>query len=617
MARSIASSSLLTRKWPQPETPVCIFAPPISSSVTVLADHHLRHPRRAQVHRGVAVAHDHDVAEGRDVGAAGGAGAEEQADLRHLAGEPHLVVEDAPGAAAAGEHLHLVGDPRPGRVDQVDHRHLQAQRPLLDAEDLLDRLRAPGAGLDGRVVGHQGDAAAVDRGQAGDDAVGAEPLLVPVGQQPPPRRRSRRRPGARPARAPAACPARRSSRGGAAGRRRGRPPALCEVGHVGAYRGRHGRSLFGLGRRCQSTGPGAQHVGAERPARAPPAPRARPRPGAAGRSRSRPPSRAASRPRPRWRRCRSTPAAPGSRRARRSSTRRTRPPPRARRARWPAPGRGCCGSGRSARPRARRSRAAAKNSRDLARVGHPGGVAEADLLAAGGGEPLGDLEDALGRHLALVGAAEGGRDHALAAQPRLARGRQRPLQPRQRLLDRAVDVLAVVGLRGGEEDVDLVEAVAQRQRPLQPALVGDQDREGDAVAPLRPRPAPPRRRRAAGSRRAARTRSPRAASARSPRACRSAAPSPPSGSSPARSGSRRGARPRGCGRCSAARSSRPRLRGRRAGLADHAPLVGADADRALAFAHLDVEAQLAPFDRPRAGSRACGRSRPPRPRRHA
>ncbi len=31
---SIASSSDLARKWPQPETPVCIFAPPISSRVT-------------------------------------------------------------------------------------------------------------------------------------------------------------------------------------------------------------------------------------------------------------------------------------------------------------------------------------------------------------------------------------------------------------------------------------------------------------------------------------------------------------------------------------------------------------------------------------------------------
>ncbi len=69
----------------------------------LLADHHLRHPRRAQVHRGVALAHDHDVAEGRDVGAAGGARPEQQADLRHLAREPHLVVEDPPGAAAPRE----------------------------------------------------------------------------------------------------------------------------------------------------------------------------------------------------------------------------------------------------------------------------------------------------------------------------------------------------------------------------------------------------------------------------------------------------------------------------------------------------------------------------------
>jgi hypothetical protein len=34
LARSIASASVFARKWPQPETPVCIFAPPISSSVT-------------------------------------------------------------------------------------------------------------------------------------------------------------------------------------------------------------------------------------------------------------------------------------------------------------------------------------------------------------------------------------------------------------------------------------------------------------------------------------------------------------------------------------------------------------------------------------------------------
>ena len=36
---------------------------------------------------------------------------------------------------------------------------------------------------------------------------------------------------------------------------------------------------------------------------------------------------------------------------------------------------------------------------DLARVGHAGGVAERDLRAARRDQPLGDVEDALGRHV--------------------------------------------------------------------------------------------------------------------------------------------------------------------------------------------------------------------------
>ena len=127
----------------------------------LLADDHLGHPRRAEVHRGVAVAHDHDVAERRDVGTARGARAEQHADLRHEPGELHLVVEDATGTAPAGEHQHLVGDARPGGVHEVDHRDAQLERALLDADDLLDRLRAPRAGLHGRVVRHDGDRAAV------------------------------------------------------------------------------------------------------------------------------------------------------------------------------------------------------------------------------------------------------------------------------------------------------------------------------------------------------------------------------------------------------------------------------------------------------------------------
>src|SRR5439155_1214627 len=96
----------------------------------------------------------------------------------------------------------------------------------------------------------------------------------------------------------------------------------------------------------------------------------------------------------------------------------------------------------------------------LARVGHAGRVAEADLLRAGRDEPAGDREDALARHVALVRAAEAHADHALAAEAGLAGARQDAFEPGQRLLDRAVDVLAVVRLARREEDVDLVEALA-------------------------------------------------------------------------------------------------------------------------------------------------------------
>ncbi len=149
----------------------------------LLADHHLRHARRAEVHRGIAVAHDHEVAESRDVGAAGGARPEQHADLGHDPRELDLVVEDPTGTATAGEHLHLLGDARAGRVHQVDHRHLERHRPFLDAQDLLNGLRPPGARLHGRVVRHQRHGAPVDRAEAGDDAVRAETVLLPVGQQ--------------------------------------------------------------------------------------------------------------------------------------------------------------------------------------------------------------------------------------------------------------------------------------------------------------------------------------------------------------------------------------------------------------------------------------------------
>ena len=147
-----------------------------------LADDHLGHPRRAEVHRGVAVDHEHDVAERRDVGAAGRRRAEQAAHLRHLAGQADLVVEDPTGAAAAGEQLHLVGQPGAGRVDEPHDRHLLGERRLRRADHLLDGAGAPRPGLDHRVVGDDHGRHALDRAPPGDDAVGRQPGGHGVGQ---------------------------------------------------------------------------------------------------------------------------------------------------------------------------------------------------------------------------------------------------------------------------------------------------------------------------------------------------------------------------------------------------------------------------------------------------
>ena len=149
----------------------------------LLADHHLGHARRAEVHRRVLVDHEDDVAERRDVGAARRRRPEQQADLRHRPRQLHLVGEDPSRVPAPGEHLDLIGDARARRVDQVEERQPQPARRLLDAEDLLDRARAPRAGLDRRVVGHDRDRPAVHAPDAGDHAVGGQIGRGRVGEQ--------------------------------------------------------------------------------------------------------------------------------------------------------------------------------------------------------------------------------------------------------------------------------------------------------------------------------------------------------------------------------------------------------------------------------------------------
>src|ERR1035437_4302710 len=124
------------------------------------------------------------VAERGDVGATGGGWTEEDAQLRHLTGEPHLHAEDAPRMTPAGEHRDLVGDPRPGGIDQVHQGDLQPLRGLEDAHDLLDRARPPRSRLDRRVIRHHRAGATVERADAGDDTIRGEVAGEVVGEEP-------------------------------------------------------------------------------------------------------------------------------------------------------------------------------------------------------------------------------------------------------------------------------------------------------------------------------------------------------------------------------------------------------------------------------------------------
>ena len=55
----------------------------------------------------------------------------------------HLVVEDAPRAAAAGEHLDLIGDARAGRVDQVEERARAASCAVSWMRRIFSTVRLP------------------------------------------------------------------------------------------------------------------------------------------------------------------------------------------------------------------------------------------------------------------------------------------------------------------------------------------------------------------------------------------------------------------------------------------------------------------------------------------
>ena len=148
----------------------------------LLAGDHLDHAVAAQVHRGVAVDHRDDVAERRNIGATGGGRSEQRAHLRDAARGAHLVVEDVAGTAAAGEQIDLVGDARAGAVDQVDHRHAERRYARSMMRMIFSTVRAPHEpALTVESLAMRRDPAAVDRGRAGDHAVGRQPVGEHVG----------------------------------------------------------------------------------------------------------------------------------------------------------------------------------------------------------------------------------------------------------------------------------------------------------------------------------------------------------------------------------------------------------------------------------------------------
>src|SRR5207253_8493530 len=98
--------------------------------------------------RRLPVDHDDDVSERGKIGRAGRRRPEENTHLGNDPRELDLVVEDATSVITAGEDADLLGDPAARGVDQIEERDPEPGRSLLDADDLLHRLLAPGAGLD-------------------------------------------------------------------------------------------------------------------------------------------------------------------------------------------------------------------------------------------------------------------------------------------------------------------------------------------------------------------------------------------------------------------------------------------------------------------------------------
>ena len=121
-----------------------------------------------------ALGHDDEVGQGRRVGAAARGRAADHGDLRDLAAQAHVLLED-PGVAGEGREALLHA--RAAGLDEADDRRAGAAGEPQHAHDRVGVLLAERAAEVGRVLRVAEDGAAVDAPGAGDDAVAGARLL--------------------------------------------------------------------------------------------------------------------------------------------------------------------------------------------------------------------------------------------------------------------------------------------------------------------------------------------------------------------------------------------------------------------------------------------------------
>ena len=171
---AIASASSTARLSPHPDTVACMRAPPISSSVAIspITISAMRgEPRYIDALPSTITTMSQKLgmyappaADGPNRQHACGTLPERRTWLAKMRPAPRR-----PGNSSTWSVMRA-----PAESTSQNDGQLVGERPLGEADDLLDGARAPRTRLHRRVVGHHAHRPAVDRADAGDDAIGGQ-----------------------------------------------------------------------------------------------------------------------------------------------------------------------------------------------------------------------------------------------------------------------------------------------------------------------------------------------------------------------------------------------------------------------------------------------------------